>query len=265
MGFWGGGNKASTKEAAATATDDTNASKAGKASEATKATQKSAAPSLSEEERIALLVGGADPDGVDARAAGKQKFLASNSRHLYADVALSGLTYFYSGAQHLHGQSNALTLLSMWAAGTTFLVNAGLRSYVGDLVANDGVYKEYSMKNPKEIADAAAAAAAAGTNLTDAAAAKDNKNTTVGGGTNAFLESSEKISVTLHTMSPADVMVKQKSVFQMEAVGSWVWLLSSFQQFRMHKQLRWAGYSSWFAMGSAFYFTMRYMYNIMIE
>ncbi|CBH12403.1 hypothetical protein, conserved [Trypanosoma brucei gambiense DAL972] len=62
-----------------------------------------------------------------------------------------------------------------------------------------------------------------------------------------------------------DMGLQEKNVFQLEAVASWVWMLSSLQQFKMHKRLKYCGYSSWTALCCCTYFTFRHMYQMLLE
>jgi hypothetical protein len=51
----------------------------------------------------------------------------------------------------------------------------------------------------------------------------------------------------------------KKETRQLEICGSWIWMLSSVQQFYAHRQLKWAGYSSWSGMLLAMYLTLNYI------
>ena len=52
-------------------------------------------------------------------------------------------------------------------------------------------------------------------------------------------------------------------VFHYEAIGSWVWMLTSFQQFKQYKVLKYAGYSSWAGLGCVSYYSFRHILNWM--
>nr|CCD11954.1 unnamed protein product [Trypanosoma congolense IL3000] len=133
------------------------------------------------------------------RIVGEAAFIRSNRRHKVADAVLALVAYTFSGFIYMYGQGTALTTLSMWAAGTTFLLNMQVRK----------VFE---------------------------------------------LEDEEK-----RLRVAADAGLQEKNVFQLEMVASWVWLLCSMQQFKIHKRLKYSGYSSWTALGCCSYFTLRHM------
>lgn len=178
---------------------------------------------LAEEEQLQRLVEGA-PSTEEAES-NLHRFLSSNTRHMYADVVIGTSAYTLSGLQHMHGQSNALGLLSIWAAGTTFMMNVGLRKYL-----DGAVRQQKELSGVKELAAAADSASSA------------------------------------PTVGPiGNLEVAKRNVFKLEAVGSWVWMLSAMQQFKVHKRLKWCGYSSWMGLGCSMYFTLRHMYSILID
>ncbi|RNF05028.1 hypothetical protein TraAM80_04797 [Trypanosoma rangeli] len=131
-------------------------------------------------------------------------FLRSNARHKAADVLLALSAYTFGGLMHVRGQGTALTSLSMWASGTTFLLNMQVRKVF-------------------EIEDAARR----------------------------------------HQVA-AGMSLEEKNVFQLETVASWVWMLTSMQQFKAYKLMKYCGYSSWTGLGCCMYFTLRHMYNVML-
>ncbi|ORC87967.1 uncharacterized protein TM35_000192110 [Trypanosoma theileri] len=131
-------------------------------------------------------------------------FLRSNYRHKIADVFFALSTYTFSGLLHVHGQSTALTSLSLWAAGTTFLLNMQVRK-VFDL--------------PDE---------------------------------------------TKRRQVETEMNLQERNVFQLEMVASWVWMLSSMQQFKLHRRMKYCGYSSWMGLGTCMYFTLRHAYNVLL-
>eukprot|EP00388_Colpodella_angusta_P035599 GDKK01036498.1.p1 GENE.GDKK01036498.1~~GDKK01036498.1.p1 ORF type:complete len:183 (+),score=8.43 GDKK01036498.1:2-550(+) len=50
-----------------------------------------------------------------------------------------------------------------------------------------------------------------------------------------------------------------KDIFMFECLGSWLWMLASFQQFSTLKKMRYAGYSSWSGLAATVYFSARYL------
>ncbi|KEG14472.1 hypothetical protein DQ04_00451110 [Trypanosoma grayi] len=131
-------------------------------------------------------------------------FLRSNKRHKIADVVLAVSAYTFSGLLHVHGQSTALTSLSMWAAGTTYLLNMQVRK----------VFDLEDATRRREVA--------------------------------------------------TEMNLQEKNVFQLEMVASWVWMLSSMQQFKLYKRMKYCGYSSWTGLGCCMYFTLRHMYSVLL-
>ncbi|KAF8295464.1 hypothetical protein TcYC6_0093640 [Trypanosoma cruzi] len=131
-------------------------------------------------------------------------FLRSNARHKVADVLLALSAYTFGGLMHVRGQGTALTSLSMWTSGTTFLLNMQVRK-VFDI--------EDSAKR-RQVA--------------------------------------------------AGMSLEEKNVFQLETVASWLWMLSSMQQFKLHKRMKYCGYSSWMGLGCCMYFTLRHTYCMML-
>ncbi|KPA85746.1 putative mitochondrial hypothetical protein [Leptomonas pyrrhocoris] len=215
-----------------------------------------AQPILTEAEQLDLLVGGARLD--DAEAKDKAAFLRSNKRHTYLDGFLSCAVYTFSGLQHIHGQSNALTLLTMWTVGTTFLVDAGERTYLQN--ALQGTLPDMQTPTRDETA------AEQQQNNATATSMKGDENVLERGRN----ETAASVSTALSsTMTPAPVEAgklaeQQRKIFLTQTVASWVWMLASFQQFKVHKRLKWCGYSSWMGLGCVSYFTTRHMYNLLV-
>ncbi|KAK7195642.1 hypothetical protein NESM_000493400 [Novymonas esmeraldas] len=181
---------------------------------------------LSEAEQLDLLVAGAPLE--DAEAQDAARFVRSNSRHTYADVVLGCAVYTFSGLQHVHGQSTALTLLTMWTVGTAFLVDVAERKLL-----QESLLLAVGQRTPT--APAAGAVASAPTTAPTAAPAARE---------------------TLAT--------QRRNVFTTQAVASWVWMLASLQQFKVHKRLKWCGYSSWMGLGCAGYYSTRVAYNLLV-
>lgn len=208
-------------------------------------------PTLTEAEQLDLLVGGVRLD--DTEAKDKASFLRSNQRHMYLDGFLSCAAYTFSGLQHIQGQSNALTLLTMWTVGTTFLVDAGERKYLQD--ALQGTLP--MMQKASEVAaqppqsEVANVGSVDGT-ATAAKAASAPVHHTL---------SSTMVSAPLDASKLAD---QQRKIFLTQTVASWVWMLASFQQFKVHKRLKWCGYSSWMGLGCVSYYTTRHVYNLLV-
>ncbi|CAD2218431.1 hypothetical protein, conserved [Angomonas deanei] len=179
-----------------------------------------------EKERLAMLIEGA-PSEVETGVV--RSFLQSNQRHMYADAVCGSAAYVFSALQHVQGQSSALTLLSMWTAGTTFLVSIASRKYAMELVA------------PTRSTE---------TNEKGEEATTVNNNNSV---------------TTLPLNEAMAIIQEQRPLsFQLETIGSWVWMLAAFQQFKIHKTLKWSGYCSWTGMCCGLYFTLRHLYNNMI-
>ena len=57
----------------------------------------------------------------------------------------------------------------------------------------------------------------------------------------------------------------KRDVFFYEALGSWLWLLTSFPLFQVHKKMRFAGYSSWSGLLASSYFSVRYLADLMMN
>lgn len=113
----------------------------------------------------------------------------SNQAHIKIDYLASFAAYGFGSAMHVMGQGTALSTLSMWVAGSCFLMTSQQRWALGP--------------------------------TTDA----------------------------LH----------------FEAMASWIWMLSSFQQFKQHKVLRVCGYSSWSGLGLATYFSGKYLLQALAQ
>ncbi|KPI89427.1 hypothetical protein ABL78_1463 [Leptomonas seymouri] len=232
----------------------TNAASEGTIERARKPVEPAARPAeqpiLTDAEQLDLLIGGARLD--DTEAKDKAAFLVSNKRHSYVDALLGCAVYTFSGLQHIQGQSNALTLLTMWTVGTTFLVDAGERRYLQDAVQGTLPNVWYS-------------------NLAGAAAEQKQFNETmpVKAGDAASQSSASASAAHLSTFSPAPVDAgklagQQRNIFMTQTVASWVWMLASFQQFKVHKRLKWCGYSSWMGLGCVSYYTTRHVYNLLV-
>lgn len=228
---------------AATAPAPTTATPAAAQAAETKEKQEEVDP-------LSLLVAGA-PD-TSAQEKTVQRFLRSNNRHCYVDGALGCAAYTYSALQHIHGQSNALTLLSMWAAGTTFLVNVAMRKLVQEQVAPSPEFLKLQQQKQQ--------AQQAQENKKQKEEEKKNGASTVATTTTVATGGVPDLNAALRIVSE-----QKANVFQLETVASWIWMLSSLQQFRVHKRLKWCGYSSWCGLGCSAYFTLRYMYGLLIE
>lgn len=216
-----------------------------------------------EAEQLSLLVAGA-PDNT-AQEKTVQRFLRSNNRHCYVDGAMGCAAYTYSALQHINGQSNALTLLSMWAAGTTFLVNVAMRKLVQEQVAPSPEFlklqqQKLQLQEDKLKKEAAKRSGDGGKN-------NNNNNTSVEPEAAIAVVTATPTADNVPSLDAALRIVSDQkaNVFQLEAIASWIWMLSSLQQFRVHKRLKWCGYSSWCGLGCSAYFTLRYMYGILIE
>ncbi|RNF26593.1 uncharacterized protein Tco025E_01125 [Trypanosoma conorhini] len=153
----------------------------------------------------------ADLRGIVEGAAQRQEleqsadaFLRSNTRHKAADVLLALCAYTFGGLMHVRGQGTALTSLSMWASGTTFLLNMQVRK----------VFEIEDTARRRQVA--------------------------------------------------AGMSLEERNVFQLETVASWVWMLTSMQQFKVHKRMKYCGYSSWMGLGCCMYFTLRHAYNALL-
>lgn len=223
-------------------------------------------PALSEAEQLDLLVGGARLD--DTAAQDKAAFLGSNKRHMYLDGFLGCAVYTFSGLQHIQGQSNALTLLTMWTVGTTFLVDAGERKYLQDALL--GTLPTIQKANTT-------GAAAGGKQQRSQLHGDDNNSSSnsamKNGETSSYVvppSASNVNNAVTSTMVPAvqdpvKLAEQQRKIFMTQAVASWVWMLASFQQFKVHKRLKWCGYSSWMGLGCVAYYTTRHVYNLLVE
>ncbi|KAG8348978.1 hypothetical protein ERJ75_000141700 [Trypanosoma vivax] len=139
-----------------------------------------------------------------SRCDSAEEFLRSNNRHKALDGLLAVAAYTFSGLIHFRGQSTVLVSLSLWTAGTTYLINLQARRLLG--LGDTGERQR----------------------------AISAMNTT------------------------------EKNVFWLEVVASWVWLLASMQQFKIHKRLKYCGYSSWTALGCSTYFTCRHVWNTLL-
>lgn len=192
-----------------------------------------------EAEQLDQLIGGARLD--DAAAHDKAAFLRSNRRHMYVDGFLSCAAYTFSGLQHIHGQSNALTLLTMWTVGTTFLVDAGERRYLSDVLQGTLPTMQKGGKT-----------------ATSEDTADDKSSTPV-------IANVSPVTASTPPLDAAKIAEQQRKIFLTQAVASWVWMLASFQQFKVHKRLKWCGYSSWMGLGCVGYYTTRHMYNLLVE
>lgn len=193
-----------------------------------------------------LIAGGAVQDVATAQRA---SFLGSNRRHLWADAGLGLVAYTCSGLQHIHGQSNAITLLTMWTAGTTFLINAAQRKYLQE--AMDGALPTAA----SQVSSASAASSTStATALVDAAAGS--------GSTTTQIAASRPIFGAAPTSSELRQM--QQNIFKLEAVASLIWMMASLQRFRIFKRLKWCGYSSWMGLGCSAYFSTRHLYNVLV-
>ncbi|KAG5479100.1 hypothetical protein LSCM1_02949 [Leishmania martiniquensis] len=205
--------------------------------------------SLTETEQLDLLVAGARLDNAEAQD--MARFLGSNKRHTYADGLLGCAVYTLSGLQHIQGQSNALTLLTMWTVGTTFLVDVAERKYLqeslqGTLRAAEATSEwEQSPLDTRSASTPGQAAAAPTAPATSYALPS--------GMTKLAGQDREKLAE------------QHRKVFLTQAVASWVWMLASFQQFKVHKRLKWCGYSSWMGLGCAGYYTTRHLYNLLVK
>ncbi|GET88577.1 hypothetical protein, conserved [Leishmania tarentolae] len=217
--------------------------------------QKNSPAPLTEAEQLDLLVAGARLD--DKEAQDTERFLRSNRRHTYADGLLSCAVYTLSGLQHIQGQSNALTLLTMWTVGTTFLVDVAERKYLqqflqGTQPTNNREGEaglQVSLDQPPH-------------NTTTASMPGKSA---VG---SAMSAPSGSLSSAMKKSAPQDkekLAEQQRKVFLTQAVASWLWMLASFQQFKVHKRLKWCGYSSWMGLGCAGYYTTRHLYNLLVE
>ncbi|CBZ27073.1 conserved hypothetical protein [Leishmania mexicana MHOM/GT/2001/U1103] len=210
---------------------------------------------LTEAEQLDLLVAGARLDDMEAQDTAR--FLGSNRRHMYADGLLSCAAYTFSGLQHMQGQSNALTLLTMWTVGTTFLVDVAERKYLqeslqGTLRTTKTTSEAEKPVSPDQSPQNATTASTPGI----AAVAP------------AMRTASDSLSSTIKKSAPQDkekLSEQQRRVFLTPAVASWLWMLASLQQFKAHKRLKWCGYSSWMGLGCAGYYTTRHLYNLLVK
>jgi hypothetical protein len=222
---------------------------------------------LSEAEQLDLLVGGARLD--DTEAKDKAAFLGSNKRHMLLDGLLSCAVYTFSGLQHIQGQSNALTLLTMWTVGTTFLVDAGERKYLQEALqgtlsnkqqansTNAPLPLQQHQQQQKVCSDTVRSTTA--DESTSAACAVDQTAGAPSRGSAAVSPAMVPVG-----QDAAKLAELQRKVFMTPTVASWVWMLASFQQFKVHKRLKWCGYSSWMGLGCVAYYTTRHMYNLLV-
>lgn len=204
-------------------------------------------------DELSLIIAGA-PDN-SARVAATKKFIASNRRHSYADGVCGVAAYVFSGLMHVRGQSTALTLLSMWAAGTTFFVNVAMRR----------VLTEASLASLESDGSSLCDDGATGTRTKEVSTevtTVSSRSETGAAGRSRQAESARR--ELRHMAATADFETQVRKVFQMEAVGSWIWVLASLQQFRIHKRLQWCGYSSWMGLSCAMYYTLRHAYNVLV-
>nr|CAJ2473419.1 unnamed protein product [Leishmania braziliensis] len=210
---------------------------------------------LTEAEQLDLLVAGERLD--DTEAQDTTRFLGTNRRHMYADGLLSCAVYTFSGLQHIQGQSNALTLLTMWTVGTTFLVDVAERKHLHE-----------SLQSTLRIATATSKAEALV--LNDQPQDDTTTTSTLGKAAvaPALSTASGTVSSVMMKAAPQDkekLAEQQRKVFLTQAVASWVWMLASFQQFKVHKRLKWCGYSSWVGLGCTGYYTTRHLYNLLVK
>lgn len=113
----------------------------------------------------------------------------SNQLHIKVDWAAALGAYGFGSGMHVLGQGTPLCTMSMWLAGTCFIMNSQNRAVCGP----------------------------------------------------------------------------GSDIFQFEAVASWIWMLTSFQQFRQFKVMKYAGYSSWTGLGLCTYFSSRHLYNTLVN
>ncbi|KAG5505468.1 hypothetical protein GH5_03495 [Leishmania sp. Ghana 2012 LV757] len=211
--------------------------------------------SSTEAEQLNLLVAGARLD--DTEAQDMARFLGSNKRHTYADGLLSCVVYTFSGLQHIHGQSNALTLLTMWTVGTTFLVDVAERKYLQEFLQGTLRAAEATSEAEQQV-------------LRNQPPHNTTATSTPGEATAAPAMSAASCTLPsgMKKPSPHDMeklAEQQRKVFLTQAVASWVWMLASFQQFKVHKRLKWCGYSSWMGLGCAGYYTTRHLYSLLVQ
>ncbi|TPP54050.1 hypothetical protein CGC20_16310 [Leishmania donovani] len=206
-------------------------------------------------EQLDLLVAGARLDGTEAQDT--DRFLGSNRRHTYADGLLSCAAYTFSGLQHIQGQSSALTLLTMWTVGTTFLVDVAERKYLQEsLQSTLCTTQTRSVAEKPVLLDQPPHNATPASTPGKAAVAP------------AMPTAYDSLSSAIKKSAPQDkekLAEQQRKVFLTQAVASWLWMLASFQQFKVHKRLKWCGYSSWMGLGCAGYYTTRHLYNLLVK
>ncbi|KAG5504982.1 hypothetical protein JKF63_04429 [Porcisia hertigi] len=215
-------------------------------------TQQTSSPApMTEAEQLDLLVAGARTD--DTEAQDTARFLRSNKRHTYTDGLLGFAVYTFSGLQHIQGQSNALTLLTMWTVGTTFLVDVAERKYLQESLQGG------TPTTPAPLTGKPASIAEHPVLPTqpphDATAAPTLENVAV----------APAMTMKLAPQDKEKLAGQQRQVFLTQAVASWVWMLASFQQFKVHKRLKWCGYSSWMGLGCAAYYSTRHLYNLLVK
>ena len=56
-----------------------------------------------------------------------------------------------------------------------------------------------------------------------------------------------------------------KDIFWFECLGSWLWVMASFQQFSTIKKMKYAGYSSWSGLALTVYYSTRYLVALQKE
>ncbi|CAG9573974.1 conserved hypothetical protein [Leishmania major strain Friedlin] len=210
---------------------------------------------LTEAEQLDLLVAGARLD--DTEAQDTARFLGSNRRHMYADGLLSCAAYTFSGLHHIQGQSSALTLLTMWTVGTTFLVDVAERKYLQESLQG-------TLRTAKTTSEAEKPLLLDQPPHNATPASTPRKAAVVP----AMPTSSDSLSSAIKKPAPRDkekLAEQQRKVFLTQAVASWLWMLASFQQFKVHKRLKWCGYSSWMGLGCAGYYTTRHLYNLLVK
>lgn len=210
-----------------------------------------------EQEREALLIAGA-PD-TEAEKGDLLRFIRSNRRHMYTDGVLGCATYTFSALQHVQGQSTALTMITLWAAGTTYLINGSMRRYLNDVSLQSPLLapppsQQRADETPAQ-GDGSSTMTAGST--TSAAGAT---------GSAAWVGFSPSSSAARGgSLVAQDIAKEKRNVFKLEAVASWLWMMASLEQFKVHKRLKWCGYSSWMGLGCAGYYTLRYAYNLMVD
>lgn len=209
-------------------------------------------PGTADDVDVQRIIAGAHENTIES--AELRRFMRSNKRHSFADGALGVSAYTFGALQHFSNQSSLLTLVSMWIAGTTFLVNYGIRRHFIDTTEQQLLT---SIPHNHDGSVSATPPALASSELAAASPAASAVPRTSDGGV-----AGGRANSALTTTIVKEMSLDKKNIFKLEVVASWVWMLAAFQQFNTFQRLRWCGYSSWLGLTCVTYYSFRHIYNL---